>query len=107
MDLSHVAIATIGLLVGLFFAYLNLRAGKSLLGSFFKKYYRSITLASILFSLGWVTEFAEEFAWANGESAEAWHHFFLLIAGVIFVMSAVYFPKEAEKLMKPEEKTQQ
>jgi len=104
MDLFHIVLASIGLLVGLFFAYLNLKASKTLLGSFFKNYYRSITLASIIFSLGWVTEFFDEFALASSESSETWHHLFLLIAGVIFVISAFYFPKEADKLMKPEEK---
>lgn len=88
-----------GLIAGLIFIFLNLKASRTLLGSFFKNYYRSMITASILFSLGWITEFLP----INFTSAESWHHIFLLTAGVLFVINSLYMPNEAGKLMKPGE----
>ena len=89
-----------GLIAGLVFIFLNLKASRTLLGSFFKNHYRSMMLASILFSLGWVTEFLP----ADMINTDILHHILLLTAGILFVISSVYMPKEADKLMKPQEK---
>jgi len=96
-----------GLITGLTFIFLNLKASKTLIGSFFKNYYRSMMTASILFSLGWVTEFLPELNLTSLEISEVLHHSFLLVAGILFVISSLYMPKEAAKLMKLEEKVQQ
>ena len=102
----ELAINIAGLIAGLLFIFLNLTASKTLLGSFFKNHYRSMMTASILFSLGWVTEFLPEFNLTSLEVSEVLHHAFLLIAGILFVISSLYMPKEADKLMKPQEKIQ-
>ncbi|MHB9019417.1 MAG: hypothetical protein ACYC3G_00870 [Minisyncoccota bacterium] len=93
-----------GLIAGSVFIFLNYKANKTLLGSFFKKYYQSMLIASIFFSLGWITEFMPDLNLISFETAEIWHHIFLLVAGIMFVETSLYMPKEADKLMKPQEK---
>lgn len=89
-----------GLVASLIFIWLNIKAGKSLTGSFFKKYYRYLTLASLAFGLGWATEFLANLGLATHEGAEFYHHIILLIAGAIFVASSLHLPKEAAQYMK-------
>lgn len=99
----EIIINIVGLITGLLFIFLNYKASKTLLGSFFKKYYQSMLIASLFFFLGWMTEFIPSLK-ISSETAEVWHHIFLLIAGIMFVATSLYMPKEADKLMKPQEK---
>ena len=94
----------VGLLAGSLFMFLNYKTSKTLLGSFFKKYYQSMLVASLFFFLGWVTEFMPGLNLMSFETAEIWHHILLLLAGIMFVATSLYMPKEADKLMKPQEK---
>jgi Ca2+/Na+ antiporter len=96
-------ITSAGLIAGLVFIFLNIKASGTLIGSFFKNHYRSMMAASILFFLGWLTEFFPKFNLMDSEMAESWHHIFLLIAGLLFVLNSLYMPKEAAKLMTSEE----
>jgi len=102
MDINLI-VTVLGLIAGAIFVCVNVRASKSLVGSFFKKYYRYLTTASIFFVFGWLSEFLEVFGFASAETAEFLHHVSLLIAGIIFVASSYYLPKEASEYMKSRE----
>ena len=90
----------LGIIAGLFFVSLNIKSQKTLLGSFFKVYYRYLVTASILFSLGWLTEFFDYLSITSIATAEAIHHALLLLSAILFAGASYYFPKEATKLMK-------
>jgi len=100
----EITIDSAGLLAGLIFIFLNIKASRTLLGSFFKTHYRARIAASIVFTIGWINELLPKFNLIDAEMAESWHHIFLLAAGVLFVIGTLYMPKEADKLMKPQEK---
>ncbi|MCL5017575.1 MAG: hypothetical protein M1155_02880 [Patescibacteria group bacterium] len=93
----------LGLIAGLVFIYVNIRASRSMVGSFFKKYYVNLIVASLFFALGWATNFFEVLGISSADTAEFLHHLFLLLSGIVFVAASYYLPKEAAEYMKTKE----
>ncbi len=100
MFISEQWVAILGIIAGFLFVFLTIKSQKTLLGSFFKVYYRYLVMASILFGLGWITEFFNYFGITSIGAANTMHHIFLLLSALLFIGASYYFPKEAAKLMK-------
>jgi len=90
----------LGFLISIGFVWFTVRSSKSLVGSFFKKYYRLMTLAANVFGFGFLIETAGEIFRINGDLISTFHHILLIIAAIIFVYAGMVFPKEAEEVTK-------
>jgi hypothetical protein len=89
----------IGIIFGLIFVGLNIKARRSLIDSFFKNYYRWMIIGAVVFTFGFFTEFAEFFGVNKGIS-EGFHHSLLVVAGIVFVLTSLALPKEASQYIK-------
>ena len=89
----------IGIIFGLVFIGLNIKAGRSLVGSFFKNYYRWMVVGALIFTLGFSAEFIKFFG-VTENIADGIHHLLLMIAVIIFVITSLTLPKEASQYMK-------
>lgn len=90
----------LGALVGIVFVYVNIKAGKSLMGSFFKKYYLWMTVGAVFLFLGFTTDVIGRWIGVPEDITDAVHHIELLVFGVIFIYAARILPKEAAKHIK-------
>lgn len=90
----------LGAIVGIVFVYINIKASRSLTGSFFKKYYRWMTLGAIFLFLGFTTDVVGGWFGVSENITEVLHHVELLIFGVIFIFAARILPKEAAEHIK-------
>ena len=95
---ENVIIGGIGSIVGFILLYVNRRASKSLVGSFFKNYYDLSMIAITLLVVSFVIEFFLVFG-VEQEIVNMAHHALLIIAGVVFVFTSIALPKEAVKYM--------
>ena len=98
-DIFSFTVNIIGIIFGLIFVGLNIKARRSLVGSFFKNYYRWMIIGAIVFAFGFFTEFAELIG-IDRSIAEGIHHLLLMIAGIIFVFTSLTLPKEASQYLK-------
>lgn len=89
----------LGLLSGLVFVYLNIKAGKSMTGSFFKNSYHAFVVASVFFTLSWASNFLGILSISSAATAEFLHHAFMFVSGLVFVITSYNLPKDAAKYM--------
>lgn len=90
----------LGAIVGIVFVYVNIKASRSLTGSFFKKYYRWMTLGAVFLFLGFTTDIVGGWFGVSGDISEVIHHMELLAFGAIFIFAARILPKEAAEHIK-------
>ncbi|MCL5011944.1 MAG: hypothetical protein M1320_00780 [Patescibacteria group bacterium] len=105
-SLESIIIGILGVVVGGLLLYVNRRANRSLVGSFFKNYYDLSMIAIILLIASFLTEFLTFFG-IDQEFASVAHHLLLIVAGVVFVFTSITLPKEASSYMKSLEKPEQ
>ena len=88
----------LGLILGLLFIFLNTRAAKTIVGSAFKRYHYWMMIASLVFSLSFLTDLI---AMRDVEIAalDVTHHILLLIAAIIFIATNLRLPQEASQYM--------
>lgn len=98
MEILENIIDGLGVVLGLAFIYFTVKPRKSLIGSFFKKFYGRMTIGSIFFTLGFVTDLNIYFGF-NESIVEIIHHISLLVAALIFVIISVSLPKEISEYM--------
>ena len=98
MEILENIIDGLGVILGLAFIYFTVRPRKSLIGSFFKKFYGRMMIGSIFFTLGFVTDLNVHLG-LNEAIIEIIHHISLLIAALIFVIMSVSLPKEISEYM--------
>ena len=96
-DFVHLLNA-VGILLGVIFVILNIRASRTLTGSFFKKYYRLMTAGAVIFTFGFLSVFTHIFG-ANENLEMTLLHFSFLAAAAIFILTSLALPKEAGKYM--------
>jgi uncharacterized PurR-regulated membrane protein YhhQ (DUF165 family) len=101
-DFTHF-VNVVGVFLGLVFIILNIRASRTLTGSFFKKYYRLMTAGAVIFTFGFLSAFAHIFG-ANENLEMMFLHFSFLAAAVIFILTSLALPKEAGKYMNERER---
>ena len=91
-------IDVLGFILGLVFIFLNAKVSKSIVGSAFKRYHSWMMVASLVFSLAFLTDLI---AIRNGEiaSLDITHHILLLIAAIIFIATNLRLPQEASQYM--------
>ncbi|TRZ64342.1 MAG: hypothetical protein D4Q79_01725 [Spirochaetia bacterium] len=94
-----------GAVAGLIFIFLSVKAGRSLVGSFFKRSYNRLAIGATAFTVSFLFEIASFFG-LNDDVADATHHILLLVTGVIFIFVSLIFTKEATEYMNSKEKTQ-
>jgi Rad3-related DNA helicase len=96
----------IGVVLGLLFLALSLRASRSLVGSVFKRYHYWMMIGATLVSLSFVANMIGEVL-GQEEILETVHHVIMLISIVIFIITDLQLPKEATEYLdiKSEEKT--
>ncbi len=83
-----------GAAIAIIFLFLNVKAKRSLVGSFFKKYYLLMITSSIALFLG----FAVDLSTAAG--SDQLHHLALLLFGTIAIWAAYILPIEAAVYLK-------
>lgn len=98
MDILSVIFDVLGILISFGFIAIVVKSGKSLVGSFFKEYYRLMTVAAIVFGFGFLAETIGELGGFSVEIIDIAHHIILIAAAIIFVYAGIVFPKEAAKL---------
>jgi cytochrome bd-type quinol oxidase subunit 2 len=87
----------LGFALGIVLIGLNRRQSQTLMGSFFKKYYRLTILASALLAVGFLGEY---FVLNQPEGlVDSLMHIVLLIAIVVYSYAIISWPKEAEKYL--------
>jgi hypothetical protein len=88
-----------GILMGIIFIWLQLRAVRTLIGSAFKKNYYWVLVGAGFFALSFV---ADMLSMAYGDQLpwEIVHHLLLLISAVIFIAANLRLPQEASRYMK-------
>lgn len=87
----------LGFFLGIILIGLNLKQSRSLMGSFFKKYYRLTILASALVAIGF---FGEYLVLDQPEGlVDSLMHIVLLIAVVVYSYAIIIWPKEASKYL--------
>jgi hypothetical protein len=92
-----------GILLGIIFVILNIRASQTLTGSFFKKYYRLMTVGAVIFAFGFLSAFTHVFG-ADENLEMTLLHFSFLAAAAIFILTSIALPKEASKYMNERER---
>jgi hypothetical protein len=95
---SILAILIIGIATGITLIVINMRARRSLLGSFFKRSYGLATIGCILFTLGFVMEIFRLFGY-DYIALEVAHHALLVLSLVFFTLVGTNFPKEANEVL--------
>lgn len=90
----------VNLIVAIILLVITVRSSRSLMGSFFKKYYRWIVLGTTALMLGFLFEiFGDTLGWPE-TLIQTGHHTSLIIFEVIFVFAAGILPKEAAEYLK-------
>ena len=86
-----------GFALGIILVGINWRQSRTLMGSFFKKYYRLTILASALLAVGFLGEY---FVLDQPEGlVDSLMHLVLLVAVVVYSYAIITWPKEAEKYL--------
>lgn len=98
MDILNTSFDIFGILISFGFIWITIKSGRSLVGSFFKKYYWLMTVAAIIFGFGFLIEPIGGFLGFNDDVIDTVHHVFLIAAAIMFVCAGIVFPKEAAKL---------
>ncbi|MBI5401502.1 hypothetical protein HZB05_01595 [Candidatus Wolfebacteria bacterium] len=101
MDLFTLSFNILGALISFGFIYITIVSSRSLIGSFFKQYYRLMIVAAIFFGLGFLLEIFGGVAGLSVDTEDVIHHILLIGAGIMFVYTGIIFPKEAAKLAGP------
>lgn len=87
----------LGFALGVILVGINWKQSRTLMGSFFKKYYRLTILASALLAVGFLGEY---FVLDQPEGlVDSLMHLVLLAAVVVYSYAIVIWPKEAEKYL--------
>jgi Rad3-related DNA helicase len=97
MDMDQV-IDIVGIVLGLIFLALSLRASRSLVGSAFKRYHYWMMVGATLVSLSFVANMIGEVI-GQEETLETVHHIIMLISIVIFIITDLQLPKEAGRYL--------
>jgi len=87
-----------GVLISIGFIWLMIYSSKSLVGSFFKKYYKLMIIAAIVFGSGFLVETLGEFIGLSVDIVDTIHHIILIAAAIMFVYAGIVFPKEADEV---------
>lgn len=95
---SILAISIIGIITGITLIVINVRARRSLLGSFFKRSYGLATIGCIFFTLGFTTEILRIFVY-DYVTLEVIHHIFFVLSIIFFTLVGTNFPKEAGEVL--------
>lgn len=103
MEIMNIIFDIAGVLISIGFIWLMIHSSKSLVGSFFKKYYRLMVIAAVTFGLGFLIEATGEYMGFEIYMVDIIHHVFLIIAAVMFVYAGIVFPKEAEEVTRTRE----
>jgi len=99
MDINRILEISAAVLA-LVFLWMNFKASKSLIGSFFKKYYLWITVGTFFLFLGFAGDVFGSALGLSEETVEFGHHFSLVMFGIMFVYASYVLPKEAAEYMK-------
>lgn len=105
MELANLITNIAGAVAGLTFLFLSVKAGRSLIGSFFKRSYNRLAIGAVAFTVSFLFEIVA-FYGLNDDVADTIHHILLLATGVIFIFVSLTFTKEATAYMNSKEKTQ-
>ncbi len=98
MNLLTLLFDILGVLISVGFIYVTIVSSRSLIGSFFKQYYRLMTVAAIFFGSGFVLEILGGVVGLSADTKDIIHHILLIAAGIMFTYTGVVLPKEAAKL---------
>lgn len=101
MDLLTLPFNILGILISVGFIWITISSSRSLIGSFFKQYYRLMTVAAIFFGLGFLLEVFYVVVGLSADTEDVIHHILLIGAGIMFVYAGIILPKEAAKLSGP------
>jgi len=98
MELANLITNIAGAVAGLIFLFLSIKAGRSLVGSFFKRSYSRLAIGAIAFIVSFLFEIAV-FYGLNDDIADIIHHILLLVTSIIFIFVSLIFTKEATEYM--------
>jgi hypothetical protein len=98
MDINAI-LEVIAAVSALVFLWLNIRASRSLIGSFFKKYYSWMIIGTVFLFLGFAGDVFGEAVGLSENIVEFGHHLSLAIFGAMFVYASYILPKEAAERM--------
>ncbi len=99
METFDLLMGGVGTAIGTYFIVFLYKQSRTLVGSFFRGYYKRMILASFIFGIGFLTVFLDRFG-IESETTEMIHHTILIIAGILFILSGMRFLKEAAKVIK-------
>lgn len=88
----------IGVLLSIAFIFIGIHSGKTIVGSFFKKYYRTMFVAAVLIGSGFLVEAVGDFIGFSHSLISVLHHVLLISGGTLLVYAAIILPKEAVKI---------
>lgn len=102
----NIVFDVLGVSLSLIFFILTIRGTQSLLGSFFKSYYRLLMMAAIALFVGFVIEPLGSALSIDVELVELIHHIGLIIASGIFVYASYLLPRDAANYLALQHKEQ-
>lgn len=106
MQLSFTNILDLlGVLLGVVFLFMSLRGSRSLIGSFFKNYYRFMIVGALALTFGFLIEPVGDWIGLKEETIMLIHDLSLLIASGLFVYASYVLPNDARRYLAKENHT--
>jgi uncharacterized membrane protein YkgB len=97
-NLLDIIVDAIGVVLGIVFIFLYVRAARSLVGSAFKEYHRWMTVGAALFTFSFLIDYASLITggifWLN-----VLHNLLLLSSAIVFIATNLGLPRAASKYL--------
>ena len=90
----------VGAAIGLLFILVHIKASRSLMGSFFKRYYKWMIFGACLMFLSFSVDSFGGWFGLMDDTADFIHHLLIIAFSGVFVIAARILPKEAAERIK-------
>lgn len=99
------AVDLLGVVLGIVFVFLSVRASRTLVGSAFRRYHYWMVAGAIVFTSSFIVDLIGTVT-SNMDSFDSMHHILMLVAVVIFIITNLSLPREASQYLDLKDKDQ-
>lgn len=100
VDMSTRILDIVATIITVVFIWLSISTKRTLVGSFFKKYYWLMIISFAMFGLGLLIEAIGDLVGLSVSMAGDIHHILLIVSVIIVIIAGFDLPKEAAKQLK-------